>query len=69
MKSDAPALAVVRLLKSYGAIPKEFLARLMGRRPSELEETLKELEGRKVITTQNGLVDLNRSATSTTKHP
>ena len=59
MDTLSVAAVTVQVLKRYGqALPIEFLARLLGRKPSEIEPYLEALQREHVIERHNDSVEL-----------
>ena len=44
------ATTIVKVLREYGAIPAGFLARVVGRRPEEIQDCLAKMNDEKIVT-------------------
>lgn len=52
------ATAIVQTLRNYGEVPVGFLAKAVGRRPSELTSVLHTLQSNRVIRVERDKVEL-----------
>lgn len=62
IESKGLSMLIVITLKEYGTIPIDFLAKVLGRRPSEIEEYLENLERERVIERKGEKVSLSSKA-------
>ena len=64
VQTQTTATAIVQALKEYGEIPVGFLARVLGRRQSEIQDSLQALEEKHLVHRSEDRVKLESDTTS-----
>lgn len=65
IESLSPGTSIIKTLQKYGTVPIDFLARVNGRKRSEIKEHLKSLEQAGLIECRDERVRLTKEAALT----